>query len=103
MIRNWQAYYYENNESNLDKFLGEGVDWRTTLMSAPRDKYADELLKLYEKQICSLGYMPFDPKRISVKGRPLYRLLFCCKNPTGLNLWHKISLKEPNGQRTFDF
>ncbi|MCE5187234.1 MAG: three-Cys-motif partner protein TcmP [Planctomycetaceae bacterium] len=103
MIRNWRAYYYENNESNLDKFLGEGVDWRSTLLNAPRDKYADELLRLYERQLCSLGYMPFDPKRISVKERPLYRLLFCSKNKTGLKLWHNISLKEPSGQRTFDY
>lgn len=103
MIRNWEAYYYENNESNLDKFLGDGVDWRTTLMNTPRHRYADELLRLYEAQLCSLGYKPFDPKRISVKGRPLYRLLFCCKDVTGLKLWHKISLKEPDGQRTFDF
>jgi three-Cys-motif partner protein len=103
MVRNWQAYYFRDNESNLDKFLGEGVDWRTTLMNTARNRYADELLKLYETQLCGLGYRPFDPKRISVKGRPLYRLLFCCKDVTGLKLWHNISLKEPDGQRTFDF
>ena len=103
MIRNWRAYYFENNESGLDKFLGDGVDWRQTLESVSKERYADELLKLYQNQLVKLGYKHFDPKRISMRGRPLYRLIFCCKDPTGLKLWHNISLKEPDGQRTFDW
>lgn len=103
MIRNWEAYYYKNNESKLDRFLGPGADWRSILKNIPKDKYADKLLKLYEQQLCTLGYGYFDPKRIPVKGRPLYRLIFCCKNSTGLKLWHNISLKEPSRQRNFNF
>jgi len=103
MIRNWEAYYYKNNESNLDRFLGDEADWRSTLLSVPRNKYADELLKLYQGQLASLGYKYFDPKRILMRGRRLYRLIFFCKNPTGLKLWNNISLKGPDGQRTFNF
>lgn len=103
MIRNWKAYYFENNESKMDNFLGEGIDWRSALLSSPKNNYADELLKLYTQQLSKLGYIHFDPKRISGQDRPLYRLIFCCKDPTGLKLWQKISLKGPDGQRSFDF
>jgi len=33
----------------------------------------------------------------------LYQLIFCSRDKTGAKIWNNVSLKKPDGQRSFDF
>lgn len=102
-LRNWFAYYLDNPKSNLDRFLGPGVNWREKLMECPKDRRVEELRKMYEQQIHKLGYDYFIPERISRKKAPLYSLIFCSRADNAAKLWRDIAEKKPDGQRTFNF
>ena len=102
-LRNWEKNYLDNPNSNLDRCLGSGADWRSILNKTPRDRLAEVLRKLYIGQIKSLGYTEFEYERIKMKGHPLYILIFCSRHPVAAKLWRGISQKKPNGQRTFKF
>jgi len=104
-LRNWAAYYLDNPESNLDRYLGVGIDWRERLSKTPSDHRAEVLRDIYIQQIKDqLGYTEFDYERIkTTKGNPLYYLIFCSRSPTATHLWRQIAEKKPNGQRTFKF
>jgi three-Cys-motif partner protein len=102
-LRNWQAVYYTDRESNLDQVLGKDADWRAIFETAPRDRWAEELRKLYATQITKLGYREGDPERIYARGHPLYRLLFFSKEQLALDLWRRVTRKKPDDQREFDF
>lgn len=104
-LRNWAAYYLKNPQSNLDRYLGSGIDWRTLLNNKLPRQRPELLRNMYVEQIKKqLGYTNFDFERIkTVKGRPIYYLIFCSHSATGAHLWHRIALNKPNGQRTFDF
>jgi three-Cys-motif partner protein len=104
-LRNWAAYYLDNPESNLDRYLGAGIDWRERLSKTPSDHRAEVLRDMYIKQIREkLGYSEFDCERITTtRGNPLYYLIFCSRSPTATHLWRQIAEKKPNGQRTFKF
>lgn len=99
--RNWKTIYHDCPESNLDKVLGPHADWRSIFHNKPKPTWIDELRKMYESQIQKLGYKYFEYERISVKQRPLYRLIYCSKNPIGLNIWRNVARKKPNSQNTF--
>lgn len=104
-LRNWAAYYLDNPESNLDLCLGSGIDWRSRLSKAPTHQRAEVLRDMYIKQIRDkLGYTEFDCERITtIRGNPIYYLIFCSRSPTAVHLWRQIAEKKPNGQRTFKF
>jgi len=104
-LRNWAAYYLNNPDSNLDYCLGPGVDWRTRLNNAPAHHHAELLRDMYIEQIqAQLGYTEFDYERIkTLKGNPIYYLIFCSRSPTATHLWRQIVEKKPDGQRTFKF
>lgn len=102
-LRNWEQNYLHNPDSNLDRCLGEGADWRSKLEKTSQDRWAEELGNMYVKQIRSLGYSEFEYERISMKGHPLYRLIFCAHHPLASKLWRGISRTRPDGQRTFGF
>jgi len=104
-LRNWAAYYLDNPESNLDSYLGSGIDWREKLSKTPSDHRAEVLRDMYIKQIRKqLGYTEFDCERITTtRGNPLYYLIFCSRSPTATRLWRQIAEKKPDGQRTFKF
>ncbi len=104
-LRNWEAYYLENPESNLDHCFGTGVDWRSKLKHLPPDKHSEELRNIYINEIKNkLGYTHFDFERITtVTGQPIYYLIFCSRHEVATKLWRKIASKKPDGQRTFNF
>lgn len=104
-LRNWAAYYLDNPDSNLDRCLGSTANWRSRLNETPSDQHAQILRDMYIEQMQKeLGYTNFDFERIStVRGQPLYYLIFCSHSEIGAHLWRKIAVKKPNGQRTFEY
>ncbi len=102
-LRNWEHNYLDNTNSNLDRCLGEGADWRLIINNTPRTRLAEVLREMYVDQIKSLGYEYFEYERISMKNHPLYVLIFCSRHEFAAKLWRGISGKKPDGQRVFDF
>lgn len=105
-LRNWKNLYFDDPDSNLDRVLGPGADWRSIRDGFPRERWPGELRKLYVKQIAKLGYQEdqFDYERISdASGHQFYLLIFCSKHPMGAKLWREVSRKKPDQQRTFKF
>ena len=100
-LRNWQTYYVDNPDSNLDRFLGE-PGWRDILAGTPPDRQAAALRDRYQFRLGTLGYKHFAFERVSNShGRDIYSLLFASRNPKGLEFWKKASSIDEGGQRTF--
>jgi three-Cys-motif partner protein len=102
-LRNWEQHYLEDPDSNLDRCLGSGADWRSILNETPHARWAEVLRELYVRQIKSVGYTEFEYQRIHTKGHPLYILILCSRSTLASKLWRGISGKEPDGQRTLPF
>lgn len=97
-LRNWEAYYAGDPDSNLDRFLGTG-EWRQRKDETPPDRWVDTLRDVYEAQLRKLGYVEIDYERIfRTGGAPLYRLIFCSRNKAGGTIWRGISKRLPDGQ-----
>lgn len=103
ILRNWLKYYFDNPESNLDRYLGAGVNWRAMIETVPHHRLCDRFLKLYQGQIEKLGYRYFDYERISTDRGPLYRLIYASRNQVGLRIWRRVAQRKPDRQDTFDF
>jgi len=104
MLRNWEHNYFENPDSNLDRYLGSGADWRTLFNDTPVQQRAEILRKLYVNQLkTKLGYKEFEYERISFKNHPLYILIFCSRHKLAAKLWRGISTKKPDGERMLPF
>jgi three-Cys-motif partner protein len=102
-VRNWKPVYFEDPRSNLDLVLGTGL-WREKLQSSAKQRWADELGKLYEQQIGTLGYAHFQHERISLPGgQYLYKLIFCSRSKAGATIWRNIARRHPGGQDTLPF
>jgi three-Cys-motif partner protein len=102
-LRNWEMHYLKDPDSNLDRCLGAGAEWRSILNATPSDRLAEVLRKLYIDQIRSLGYCEFEYQRINMKGHPLYVLIFCSRSDFAAKLWRSISTKESDNQRRLPF
>lgn len=104
ILRNWQTYYYDNQNSKLDSYLGPGSNWRGELDSAAPQNRVEVLRQIYLRQIEEkLGYSYFRHERIPSTGRPLYSLIFCTRHKRGQEFWDKITRIQRGGQRRFDF
>lgn len=102
-LRNWEHNYLDDPDSNLDRALGPGADWRSIKTSFPQDQWANELRKLYVSQIKKLGYTQFEFERIFARRHPLYLLTFCSRHPAGAKIWRGVARMKRDGQRLFDF
>ncbi len=103
-LRNWERNYFGKPNSNLDRCLGKGANWREIIDKTPQNQLAEQLKKLYVSQIKNLGYSHIEYQRITLKnGHPLYLLLFCSQSPLAAKLWRNISQKQPDGQRLLGF
>ncbi len=103
-LRNWEHNYLDNPDSNLDRCLGPGTNWRSLLNEAPAQRRAEVLRNLYVDQLKKqLAYTEFEYERISFKGHPLYVLIFCSRSEFAAKLWRGTSQTKLDGQRTFDF
>lgn len=99
-IRNADAYYRDNPESNLDRFLGANTNWRDALDAQGRDRRSEALRELFQQQLGTLGYEHFDSKRVTATGgHRLYQLMFASKHPIGLRIWTGIGAVDEHGQR----
>ena len=101
-LRNWKIYDTKPN-SNLDRFLGEGVDWRAGLLETPKDRWAEVLRNLYVGQLRTLGYEHFEYERVFAERKPLYLLIFCSHHEAGARIWRGVAAIKPDAQRSFDF
>jgi len=96
-------HYLRDPNSNLDRCLGPGADWRAVLDATPTERLAEVLRNLYVEQIRSLGYCEFEYQRINMKGHPLYILIFCSRSDLAAGLWRRISITESDSQRRLPF
>ncbi|MGD0571416.1 MAG: three-Cys-motif partner protein TcmP [Sedimentisphaerales bacterium] len=103
VLRNWEHNYFADPDSNLDKCLGIGADWRTKINDTPRERRAEVLRELYVSQIKTLGYTNFEYERITMGNHPLYVLIFCSRSDLAAKLWRGISQIKADKQRTFKF
>lgn len=101
MNRNWSAYYKKQDWSLLDGYLGTS-DWRSLLEESNPDKRIDVLTKLFESQLKKIGYNYTSPQRIkSIKGIPLYRIIFASRSEFGRDVWEDVARKDRGGQSSF--
>jgi len=104
LTRNIRDYYYPNQDSNLDRFLGMGAQWRYEFDSLPNqdaEHVSNWFLNLYQRRLRKIGYCHFgQPRRISGSG-PFYLLFFASKHPLGAKLWDETSGTDRGGQRSF--
>ncbi len=103
ILRNWQAYYWENPDSNLDAVLGADSNWREAILSVADSRRLQAFLDLYVGQIKKLGYRCFEWEPIPSEGRRLYWLIYCSRSNVGAKIWRRVSEKKPGGQRSFGF
>ncbi|GMU33459.1 MAG: three-Cys-motif partner protein TcmP [Planctomycetia bacterium] len=103
VLRNWKLNYYDNPNSNLDRVLGKGTNWRSILESAPHQQHPEVLRQLYVSQLKKLGYQHFEYERIYSKRKPIYQLIFCSEHRLGADIWRRVAKKKPDKQDTFDF
>ncbi len=97
-LRNWAAYYYNNPQSNLDRFMGE-PNWRALLAASPTDGAA-RLRARYRERLKSLGFSHFAEEPVeNQKDRQIYTLLYATKNAAGIRIWKGISTVDEQGQR----
>jgi three-Cys-motif partner protein len=102
-LRNWETYYSDDPDSNLDRFLGTD-EWRARKAQSPPDRWVDVLREIYEEQLRKLGYTEIEYERIRrTDGRPLYRLIFCSRDKAGGKIWRGISQRSPDGQGQFQW
>lgn len=102
ILRNEQHLYFDQPESNLDRVLGEGANWRDEIAnlessdpSVRRKLYAE----IYKRQLESrAGYKYFEDEVIRGPQGPLYRLIYATKHDRGADFWRKSVAKEKSGQ-----
>ncbi len=100
-LRNWNEYYFNPQDSNLDCVLGTTL-WREKLSESNNDAHAQILRQIYESQLRTLGYEHFDYERINRDdGRSLYLLVFCSRSKAGGVIWHGIAKRKRGGQDDF--
>ncbi len=100
-LRNWDAYYQGNPNSNLDRFMGE-PGWRDILRESPTDQAAQRLRNRYTDRLRTLGYQFFDFERIAnSRNTEIYSLVYATKHKLGLEFWTKARQIDEGGQRLF--
>jgi three-Cys-motif partner protein len=102
ILRNEQHLYFDQPDSNLDRTLGRGANWRervgelkSTDKAARRKLYAT----IYKDQLRShAGYEFFEDEVIRGPQGPLYRLIYATKDERGVDFWRKSVARELSGQ-----
>lgn len=98
-LRNWAAYYYDNPDSSLDRFMGES-GWREALAQSTSDRFAEHLRDRYVQQLQTLGYTHFGFKRIqNSRHRDIYTLVYASRHALGLRFWEQANAIDEGGQR----
>lgn len=102
ILRNEKHLYFDQPDSNLDRVLGQGSNWREKIErldssdSAARRRLFAEI---YKGQLESRGdYVCFEEEVIRGPQGPLYRLIYATKHHRGADFWRKSVAKEKSGQ-----
>ena len=99
-LRNWAAYYRDNPNSTLDRFMGE-PGWRDIMQKASPGKQAERLRSRYFERLASLGYQHFAFERIqNTQGGDLYSLVYASRSKVGLKFWKEAASVDEGGQRS---
>ena len=102
ILRNVDRYRTDPN-SNLDRFLGSGSNWREQLESLASDEsHARRRLaaQIYKRQLqAKAGYNDFRDEVIWGPKGPLYRLIYATKHPLGAKFWDESVSKQVGGAR----
>lgn len=102
-LRNWAKYYYDNPDSNLDRFMGES-GWREILTESTKGTAAERLRDRYLERLRTLGYAHFGQERVSNdRGNEIYLLIFASRHSRGLDFWNKAKSVDETGQRSLEF
>ena len=102
IIRN-EKLYFEQDESNLDRFMGAGSNWREERDSgvlSGSSSVSKFYVTCYKRQLETLGYKYSDdiPIRDRSRNQLLYRLVYATKHQRGLDFWRKSLRKQLSGQ-----
>lgn len=99
LIRNVERYYYPQEPSKLDRFLGAESGWRKKWdelevrdAARVRQLFAD----IYLERLRRLGYRHSRMLPIPRDSRPLYRLIYASKHELGVKCWD-IAVSEDLG------
>ncbi len=102
ILRN-EKLYFDQPESNLDRVLGPGSEWRQKrkeLSSSEAAALRKMYVSIYQEQLRRLlGYHYSDVITIYGQSGPLYKLVYASKHKRGLDFWLKSCKKELSGQR----
>jgi three-Cys-motif partner protein len=102
IVRNVEAYYYPNENSKLDHFLGLDSNWRGD-WDALKNRSAGNVRELfantYIRQLQALGYFSTRMLSIRTEHGPLYRLIYASKDPLGLRFWDIAASEDLGGER----
>jgi len=102
-LRNWSAYYENNPDSSLDRFMGE-PGWREDFRRTVGVDRAEVMRNRYQKQLETLGYEYFAFERIhNDQARDIYLLLYASRHKAGIKIWKGISSIDPSGQHRLGF
>ena len=99
-LRNWAAYYVDNENSNLDRFMGER-GWRELLPALTTNRQAEALRDRYLDRLRSVGFEHFGTERVrNARGRDIYSLVYASRHKTGLKFWNEARKVDEGGQRS---
>jgi len=101
LVRNVERYYYPNDASKLDRFLGTS-EWRSEWDRLPiRDAahVRQMFASIYLNRLRKIGYTHSATRPIDKDGRPLYRLVFASAHPLGLKFWRIAESEDWRGNR----
>ena len=103
IIRN-ERLYLDQDESNLDRFMGAGSNWREereSVVLSDSSSISKFYVTCYKRQLAKLGYIHSDdiPIRDRARNQLLYRLVYATIHPRGLDFWKKSLKRELSGQR----
>ncbi len=102
ILRNMDHVYFDQTDSNLDRALGEGSNWRirkAQQQTSNAKKMRELFSEIYKEQLrAHAGYTHFAHEVISGRSGPLYRLIYATKHNRGIDFWNKSVAKELGGQ-----
>jgi len=95
--------YWDDPDSNLDRVLGPGVDWRTEwerLDDLSSTSVRRMFAGLYKTPLSRLlGYRVFGEQVMKSLTGSLYRLIYASKHQRGLEFWEKATKEFASGQK----
>jgi three-Cys-motif partner protein len=103
IVRN-VTLYAGQSQSNLDRFLGPNIDWRTSwrnLANQNPENICQLFGDIFRSQLeTELGFTEFSDTVYKAGQKPIYRIIYASKHPLGGKFWGEISKIDRGGQQT---